>query len=190
MKFKHTQLTVLSLFSLLSLALIYGCKKEDPLKPNEDMEKFQTEDYAGGGDIGGGFGDTTSTGGGNGGGNGNSSTFFRASINGSNISFPARTYTSSSTGVTINASEGLGGVKEISFDLLNQPTVGDTIRLTRGEGRFLERIGIVYSSISGYIVFDQIEIGYVEGKFAFIGEMINNPDSSVTVTNGEFYINR
>jgi|SRR5690554_2711772 len=181
-------------FFIGGLTILNSCKKEEPLEPNPDMAKYQTEDYAGGIDFGG-IGDTTSNGGDTGGGNddngnGNSSPFFRASINGNNVNFPARTYTSTSMGVTINASEGSNGIKEISINLLNQPTIGDTIRLNLGQGMYMEGIGVVYYSKSGYLVFNQIETGYVEGRFAFVGEMVNNPDSTVSITNGEFYINR
>jgi len=62
----NTKNSLLAAFSALFIfsIIFYGCKKEDPLTPNEDMKKFQTEDYAGGTDIGGGFGDTTGIGGG------------------------------------------------------------------------------------------------------------------------------
>lgn len=198
MKFKHTQLTVLSLFSLLSLALIYGCKKEDPLTPNKDMEKFQTEDYAGGTDIGGGFGDTTGTGGGNGGGNdggGNDggsapSPYFRADIDGSQETFSIRTFSSSSMGVTVSASQGGSSVKSMVFSIIGQPTKGDTIDLSIGQGQYIERLGINYVSKSGYLVFDEIENSYVQGTFKFIGEMPNNSMDTVIVESGEFAINR
>lgn len=67
MKISSTKFTIIALFLFTGITLIYGCKKEEPLEPNPDMEIYQNEHYAGGDDWGG-LGDTTGTGGGGNGG--------------------------------------------------------------------------------------------------------------------------
>lgn len=200
MKIKNTQLTILALFTIMGLAFIYGCKKEDPLKPNPDMEIYQNENYAGGDDF---FGDTTGTGGGTdttGGGGGTDTTgggggtapnpYFRADADGVTENFPSRSYTSTSLGVVISASQGGSSVKQISFSLISQPVEGDTIDLGMGQATYMKGLGLTYPSKSGYLVFDKIESAYVQGTFSYVGESPSNPSDTVVISNGEFSINR
>lgn len=198
MKINSTPIAVIAIFLFTGLVFFYGCKKEDPLKPNPDMELYQTEHYAGGDGIGGV--DTTGTGGGGGGtdttGGGGTSpnSYFRFDVNGVTENYPVRTYSENSMGVTINAQQGGSSLKQLVINTFGQPVQGDTIdfssQIPLGSITYNKSIGEVFTPTSGYLIFDKIESGYVQGTFEFIGEQVNNTTVTINVTNGEFSVNK
>lgn len=200
MKMKSTQLSILALFAFMTLAFIYGCKKEEPLKPNPLMELYQTEHYAGGDDFG--FGDTTGTGGGGGtdttggggtdttGGGDNSNQYFRADIDGVTQSFPSISY--KNTGSRIE----LLGEKTSTFDFIeiqvfDPPSTGDTVIFDGpNNAEYVNQSFVSHISYNGAIIFTRVEAGLLEGKFYFDANAPNDTNYNVSVTNGEFLINR
>jgi hypothetical protein len=201
MKINSTPIAVIAIFLFTGLVFFYGCKKEDPLKPNPDMELYQNEHYAGGDGIGGidttgagGGGGTDTTGGGGGtdttGGGGSSTQYFRADINGTTQNFPAITYETSGNRIDL-VGEKVNSFDFIEIQVFNSPSTGDTVYFNGPDNaEYLSQNFISYLSNNGAVIFTRVETRFVEGVFYFDGQSRNDTTQTVSITNGEFLINR
>lgn len=182
----NTKSSLLVAFSALFIfsIIFYGCKKEDPLTPNEDMEKFQTEDYAGGTDIGGGFGDTTGIGGGGTDTSGNGggvvvNEYFTVEIDGVPKSFNNPSFNFGNQ--IVNNSLSLDDQIQItrfsgfSVDTFDYPTIG----YFKGQAS--------YESVDGRLIIDSLTADFIKGTF-YCKVVRTTGSDTISLTNGSFKV--
>lgn len=181
MNTRNSLLAVLSVLFIFSI-IFYGCKKEDPLTPNEDMKKFQTEDYAGGTDIGGGFGDTTGIGGGGTDTSGNGggvvvNEYFSVDIDGVLKSYSDPSY---SPDPQILSSQDFNQTIQIGLPSVEQ---GDTIYYPPIS--YFKSVSISYSAVDGMLIIDSLTADFIKGSFYC---NVERSGDTLSLTNGSFKV--